>query len=160
MPFGSTNTLATFQDLMNDILRPYLRRFVLVFFDDILIYINSWLDQLRHVRTVLRLLQQHKLFLKRSKCLFGRTFVGYLGHIISGDGVVMDTQKVQRCATSLRYARYERCTDSWDFPGITESSSMGFAPSPSPSHTCLRKKCSGGQMRQQGPSTLCRMPSH
>ena len=98
MPFGLTNAPATFQALMNDVLRPFLRRFVLVFFDDILIYSNSWSDHLRHVRTVLRFLHQHKLFLKRSKCLFGESSIGYLGHVISAQGVAMDTQKVQAVA--------------------------------------------------------------
>lgn len=98
MPFGLTNAPTTFQALMNDVLRPFLRRFVLFFFDDILIYSNSWSDHLWHVRAVLRFLHQHKLFLERSKCLFGESSIGYLDHIISEQGVAMDTQKVQAIA--------------------------------------------------------------
>jgi hypothetical protein len=80
---------------MNDALLRFLRQFVLVFFDDILIYSSSWSDHLRHVRTVLRTLQDHQLFLKKSKCEFGRPSVAYLGHVISAEGVVADKQKVQ-----------------------------------------------------------------
>jgi hypothetical protein len=80
---------------MNDVLCPFLRRFVLVFFDDILIYSKTWADHLRHLRAVLAELHRHVLFVKRSKCIFGSPFVAYLGHIISAHGVAMDSAKVQ-----------------------------------------------------------------
>jgi hypothetical protein len=95
MPFGLCNALATFQALMNDVLRPFLHRFVLVFFDDILIYSKSWADHLRHLRVILTELRRHVLFVKRSKCTFGVSSVAYLGHIISEAGVAMDPAKVQ-----------------------------------------------------------------
>ena len=83
---------------MNDVLRPFLRRFVLVFFDDILIYSCSWADHLRHLCAVLTVLQQHQLFVKRSKCAFGVSSIAYLGHVISDTGVAMDPAKVQAVA--------------------------------------------------------------
>ena len=98
MPFGLCNAPATFQALMNDVLCPFLRRFVLVFFDDILIYSSSWVDHLRHLRAMLTVLQQHQLFIKRSKCAFGASSIAYLGHVISDAGVAMDPAKVQAVA--------------------------------------------------------------
>ncbi|KAK1652045.1 hypothetical protein QYE76_069850 [Lolium multiflorum] len=98
MPFGLTNAPATFQALMNDVLRPYLRRFVLVFFDDILIYNTSWAEHLQHVAIIFNELRVHRLHLKRSKCSFGTTSVAYLGHVISAEGVAMDADKVAAVA--------------------------------------------------------------
>jgi hypothetical protein len=98
MPFGLTNAPATFQALMNDVLRPYLRRFVLVFFDDILIYSTSWVEHLQHIAIVFNELRAHRLYLKRSKCSFGTASVAYLGHVISAAGVAMDADKVAAIA--------------------------------------------------------------
>jgi hypothetical protein len=75
---------------MNDVLRPFLRRFVLVFFDNILIYSSSWAEHLQHVTLVFSALWAHGLYLKRSKCSFGALLVSYLGHVISVDGDKMD----------------------------------------------------------------------
>jgi hypothetical protein len=95
MPFGLSNAPATFQALMNDVLCPYLQRFILVFFYDILIYSSSWAKHLQHISIVLNELRAHLLHLKRSKCSFGAPSVAYLGHVISEAGVTMDADKVE-----------------------------------------------------------------
>jgi hypothetical protein len=95
MPFGLSNALATFQALMNEVLGQFLRRFVLVFFYDILIYSASWYDHLIHVKVVLESLKDNELFAKQSKCSFGTTTVTYLVHVISVEGVAMDSAKVE-----------------------------------------------------------------
>lgn len=95
MPFGLTNASATFQSLMNEIFRPHLRRFILVFFDDILIYSKTWEDHLQHFHTILSTLENHYLFAKESKCTFGVTLVEYLDHVVSREGIVADPTKIQ-----------------------------------------------------------------
>jgi hypothetical protein len=79
---------------MNDILHDFIRVFVLVFFDDILIFSGSWSAHLQHVRVVLGSLREHSLAVKRSKCSFSASTVAYLGHVISAEGVAMDADKV------------------------------------------------------------------
>jgi hypothetical protein len=94
MPFGLANAPATFQTLMNDVLCSYLRRFALVFFDDILINSSSWAEHLQHLAITLKAIRDHHLHLKLSKCSFGAALVAYLGHVISAVGVAMDADKV------------------------------------------------------------------
>ncbi|KAF5476973.1 hypothetical protein F2P56_003657 [Juglans regia] len=94
MPFGLTNAPSTFQGLMNEMFRPYLRRFVLVFFDDILIYSKCWTDHKKHLEVVLEVLKKNQLYAKLSKCQFGVTEVDYLGHVINEKGVMADSRKV------------------------------------------------------------------
>ncbi|TQD70994.1 hypothetical protein C1H46_043477 [Malus baccata] len=98
MPFGLTNAPASFQSLMNEIFRPYLRKFILVFFDDILIYSTSWELHLQHVSLALSVLQLHHLFVKLSKCAFGKQQIEYLGHIVSRNGVAADPSKLNAIA--------------------------------------------------------------
>jgi hypothetical protein len=104
MAFGLTNVTSTFQ---NNVLHAYLRRFVLVFFYDTLIYNTTWAEHLQHVRPVLLVLRQHKLAVKQSKCSFGTSSITYLNHIISDAGVAMDSAKVEAvqawpCPTTVK----------------------------------------------------------
>jgi hypothetical protein len=95
MPFGLTNAPATFQGLVQDILRPHLDKFVIVYIDDILIYSKDEDEHVHHVCKVLELLREHKMYGKVTKCEFFKESVKYLGHIISSKGIATDPKKVE-----------------------------------------------------------------
>lgn len=94
MPFGLCNAPATFQSLMNHVFRDQLRKTVLVFFYDILVYSPTLEEHFSHLEQVLDLLRQNKLFAKKSKCSFGLGRVEYLGHVITEHGVSTDPDKI------------------------------------------------------------------
>ena len=102
MPFGLTNATSTFQALMNDIFKPFLRKFDLVFFlffyflkkFIILVYSKSLADHLDHLKAVLSVLLQNQLYAKRSKCTFSYSKVEYSGHIVSSEGVKTNSRTV------------------------------------------------------------------
>lgn len=93
MPFGLTNAPSTFQCLMNSVFAPYIRKFVLVFMDDILVYSSDLATHLAHLHKVFSVLRHHKLYVKQSKCSFACPQLEYLGHIISVQGVSTDPEK-------------------------------------------------------------------
>jgi hypothetical protein len=95
MPFGLTNAPVTFQALMNKIFHPHLRKFVLVFFDDILVYNKSMEEHISHLAQVLQILRANNLTAKIIMCVFATNQVEYLGHVINCQGVSPDSAKIQ-----------------------------------------------------------------
>ena len=94
MPFGLTNAPASFQALLNSVLRQFLDKFVVVYLDDILIFSKTLAEHVQHVRKVLQKLRENKLFVKLEKCVFHAKEVDFLGYIVSREGIRMDPSKV------------------------------------------------------------------
>ena len=116
MPFGLINASATFQALMNLVFSPYLRNFVLVFFDDILVYSKSFDQHLDHRRTIFEVVQFNQLHVKKTKCTFAKNHVEYLRHIILGEGVSTDPNKI---AAMVEWPRPTTVKYLCEFLGLT-----------------------------------------
>ncbi|WZY93867.1 hypothetical protein YC2023_066196 [Brassica napus] len=110
MLFGLTNAPAAFMKMINSVFRDFLDESVIIFIDDILIYSKDEESHRKHLRAVLERLREHKLFAKLSKCSFWQKSIGFLGHIVSDQGVLVDPEKIRaikdwprpRSATEVR----------------------------------------------------------
>jgi hypothetical protein len=95
MPFGLTNAPLVFMDMMNRVFHDYLDSFVVVFIDDILVYSANHLEHKEHLKTVMEVLRENKLFAKLRKCEFWLEEVSFLGHVVNKNGIVVDPAKVK-----------------------------------------------------------------
>ncbi|KAG7547976.1 Integrase catalytic core [Arabidopsis suecica] len=95
MPFGLTNAPSTFMRLMNQVLRAYIGVFVVVYFDDNLVYSKSLDEHLEHLKLILNVLREEKLFANFKKCTFCSDNLVFLGFVVSADGIKVDEEKIK-----------------------------------------------------------------
>jgi hypothetical protein len=99
MPMGLSEAPGTFMRLMHFVLRPYIGVFVVVYFDDILVFSKSLKDHVTHLRTVLQTLRKERLYANMDKCLFGVDKLVFLGFVVSSKGVHVDESKINAIKT-------------------------------------------------------------
>ena len=92
--FGLTNAPGTFQNIMNDVLKDVIGKFVLVYLDDIVIFSKNEAEHYKHLRIVLQLLREHKLYANLAKCKFVQPELQFLGHVVGAQGLRVDPKKV------------------------------------------------------------------
>lgn len=139
MPFGLCNAPSTFQAATNDTLIPFLRKYVAVFFDNILVYSSDLPSHLHHLDSVLATLSERQFLLRRSKCLFAQNQLNYLGHIISAKGIAPDLDKI---AAMLEWPISVSPTALRGFMGLTgfyRKFIKGYAAIASPLTSLMRK---------------------
>jgi hypothetical protein len=95
MPFGLTNAPSTFMRLMNKVLRSFIGKFVVVYFDDILIYSKSLDEHIDHLRTVFGALCEAHLFANLEKCTICTDRVAFLGYVVTPHGIEVDEAKIE-----------------------------------------------------------------
>ena len=115
MPFGLHTAPATFQRLMNQVLKE-CRGFARSYIDDVVVYSKSWEEHLQHLRKVFHCLQKAGLTLKLPKCRFGLNKVDYLGHVIGNGEILPDPRKVEAVQC---FQRPETKTQVNTFIGLT-----------------------------------------
>ncbi|XP_058006480.1 uncharacterized protein LOC131181634 [Hevea brasiliensis] len=93
MSFGLTNAPTAFMDLMNEVIRPFLDRFVIVFINDILVYSCTEEEHVWHLRMVLQTLSGHQLYAKISKYESWLESISFLGHVVSSEGIQVDPKE-------------------------------------------------------------------
>lgn len=92
MPLGLKNAPATFMNLMNSVFYDYIYQFIVACLGDILVFSGAFEDHVIHFQKALRKLQENQVFAKLSKCEFAQKSVLFIGHVITGDGIAMETK--------------------------------------------------------------------
>jgi hypothetical protein len=154
MPFGLCNAPTTFMRVMNDVFRPFLDDFVIVYLDDILIFSGTWDEHVRHVKHILDTLQREKLYVKLSKCEFGKTALVYLGHIVGGGQLKIVPSKAD---VIVNWTEPKSVTEIQSFLGAVQYwrrfiSNFSFIEAPLHALTSVKNtfQCGGKQQKTFG----------
>ena len=102
---------------MNDVFRTFIDDFVIVYLDDILVFSRTWDEHVKHVKQILDVLKRENLYVKLSKCEFGRTSLNYLGYIVGGGELKIDPSKVE---VIVNWPKPNTATEVRSFLGVAQ----------------------------------------
>jgi hypothetical protein len=156
MPFGLCNAPTAFMCVMNDVFRPFLDDFMIVYLEDILIFRRNRDQHVRNVKQVLDTLQREKLYIKLSKCEFGKTALVYLGHIVGGGQLKIDPSKID---VIVNWPEPKSVTKIQSFLGVVQYwrrfiSNFSFIASPLHALTSVKNTFQWGGKQQKSFDTL------
>ena len=142
MPFGLTNAPSTFMRLMNHILRAFIGQFVVVYFDDILIYSKSLNEHVNHLKSVLEMLRKESLSANFKKCTFGTDHLVFLGFVVTAQGIKVDEEKVKAIRDRLSPKSVSEVRSFHGLAGFYRRSVKDFSTIAAPLTEVIKKNVS------------------
>ena len=139
MPMGLSEAPGTFMHLMHFVLCPYIGVFVVVYFDDILVFSKSIKDHLKHVRAVLQTLRKERLHANMKKCTFGVDKLVFLGFVVSFKGVHVDESKIEAIKTWPQPTNLQQVCSFLGLAGFYHHFVKDFSSIATPLHALSKK---------------------
>ena len=139
MPMGLSEAPGTFMRLMHFVLRPYIGVFVVVYFDDILVFSKTMKEHLNHVRAILQTLRKERLYANLKKCTFGVDKLVFLGFVVSSNGVHVDESKIMAIKTWPQPTNLQQVRSFLGLAGFYHRFVKNFSTITAPLHALSKK---------------------
>jgi hypothetical protein len=162
MPFRLTNAPSTFMRLMNEVLHPFIGKFVIVYFNDILIYCKSLDEHIEHLRPVFCALHEARLFANLEKCIFCIDRVAFLSYIVTPQGIEVDEAKIEAIKSRLIPATLTQLQSFLELVGFYRRFMRDFSTIAAPLNDLMKKGVlfHWGAAQDQGFHTLIDKLTH
>ncbi|KAL0556105.1 hypothetical protein IC582_004615 [Cucumis melo] len=154
MPFSLSNAPSTFMRLMNKVLHPFLNKFIIVYFDDILVFSKTYDQHLQHIDQLFQVLNHNELYVNLKKCIFCSNEIAFLGFIIRKDHVLMDEKKVEAIKNWLTPTTVKQVQAFLGLASFYRKFIQNFSSIAAPITDCLKKGAFDWGPKQQNSFNL------